>query len=131
MYNKPNGYLRDAIITASPTSRLLMLLDRLTTDLKHAQLAFESNNIELRNSALIHAQEIVLSLRDSLRVDLWSGAEQLSRIYGFIYSELVFANVNSDYDRFRLAEKLLSQIIDSWRNAAKKLETQGALVGLG
>ena len=131
MYSMQNDYLRDAILTASPTTRLLMLLDRLSRDMYQAELAFDANNVEARNKALTHAQEIVLNLRDSLRVDIWDGAAQLSRIYGFIYSELVFANINSDVTRFLRANKMLIEIIQAWKSAAKKLESQGVLVDLG
>lgn len=131
MYPKSNDYLKDSILTASPTVRLMMLLDRLSMDMKRAEGAFEIGDIQVRNACLTHAQEIVLSLRDCLRVDLWEGGAQLSRIYGFIYSELVFANINSDVDRFRTANRLLTEIITAWHKAAQKLEAEGALVGLG
>ena len=47
----------------------------------------------------MHAQEIVLELQGSLRVDAWDGAAQLSQIYSFLHSEMVRANVSRDVER--------------------------------
>lgn len=130
MYSKPNDYVKDAILTASPTQRLLMFLDRLEIDMKRAEIGFDEANVQIRNDALIHAQEIVLHLRDSLRPDIWDGAIQLASVYGFIYSELVYANMRADKKRFDVAYKLILQIIMAWRGAANQIQGEGASVGV-
>ncbi len=48
----------------------------------------------------MHAQEIVLELQGSLRVDAWDGAVQLSSIYAFLHSEMVRANVSRDVNGY-------------------------------
>lgn len=128
MYKDSREFVRDAILTATPASRLMMLLDRLEVDLKRTEQAFSNGDVYKRNEALIHAQEIVLNLRDTLRVDIWSGAAQLKTIYSYIYSEFVKANIYDDQKSFEWASSLLMQIIDAWR-AANKVVSEKGVVG--
>ncbi|MDA8196398.1 MAG: flagellar protein FliS [Actinomycetota bacterium] len=131
MYKDPREFVKDAIITATPAARLMMLLDRLEIDLKRAEQGFVTGDAYSRNVALLHAQEIVLNLRDTLRVDIWQGAAQLKAIYSFIYVEFVQSNIYEDKKRFDWAKQLLMQIIEAWRGANKALMSKEAVSVVG
>lgn len=111
-------YLAEAVETASPAVRLTMLFDRLDLDLRSADAAFASGAMQEVNTRLIHAQEIVATLRDTLNADLWDGAPRLAALYDYLYGELVGANINKDHQRAISAEGLLRQIGQAWRDAA-------------
>jgi flagellar protein FliS len=66
----------------------------------------------------MHAQEIVLELQSSLRVEVWSGAAQLSAIYSFVYTQLVQANIRRDADLTRTCLSLVEPLASAWREAA-------------
>ncbi len=127
MYKDSREFVKDAILTATPAARLMMLLDRLEVDLKRTENAFATGYVYKRNVALLHAQDIVLNLRDTLRVDLWPGAAQLKTIYSFIYAEFVQANIYEDQKRFERASRLLIELIEAWRAANKALMEKGAV----
>jgi len=111
-------YLVEAIETASPAVRLTMLFDRLDLDLRSADAAFAAGAFKDVNDRLVHAQEIVLSLRDTLKVDQWEGGPRLHALYDHLHGELVGANLAKDRERAAAAEGLLGQLGQAWRDAA-------------
>ena len=127
MYKDSREFVKDAILTATPAARLMMLLDRLEIDIRRAEQGFLDGDVYKRNIALLHAQDIVLNLRDTLRVDLWPGAAQLKTIYSFVYAEFVQANIFEDKKRFDWASHLLMEIVEAWRGANKAIMEKGAV----
>lgn len=111
-------YTADAVSTASPARLLIMLYDRLVLDLVNAEQAARQGNPARMSSELQHAQAIVLELRTSLDISLWSGAQGLSDIYTFLHAELVAANVKADAERIATCRSLVEPLRDAWRQAA-------------
>lgn len=89
-------YRTDAVSTASPARLVVMLYDRLATDLYSAQAAVGGADIEGAHVALLHAQEIVAELSGSLDLELWPQGEGLAALYDFLRDRLVRANVTKD-----------------------------------
>ena len=82
-------YLADAVATAPPPVLLTMLYDALELDLARADVAFESGDIKAINDNLVHAQEIILTLRDTMKPDLWEGAPRLIALHNYFLMELL------------------------------------------
>ena len=74
-------YLGDSVATASPQRILVMLYDRLVLDLTRGEQAMLEGNRQEANAQLIHAKEIILELRTSLKTDVWDGAPGLPQLY--------------------------------------------------
>lgn len=109
-------YLTDSITTASPARLVVMLYDRLCLDLERAEVALAAADRESASAALVHAQEIVLELRTSLRVaDGWDGARELADIYTFLVTELMRANVKQDAGRVAGCLATVVPLRDAWR----------------
>lgn len=115
-FDATSRYLADAVETATPAVRLGMLWDRLELDLQRADAAFEAGNLFAINEHLVHAQDILLVLADTLRTDAWDGARQLGALYSFLHGELVQANVHKDRHRAEAAGKMVHQLADAWRS---------------
>jgi flagellar secretion chaperone FliS len=122
-------YLANQVETSTPAQRLLMLLGRVLQDLRAAEEAFETTSIEVVHCNLVHAQEIVLVLRDSLNGSDWSGAQALRAVYGFVHQRLVTCNVTKDPSLLPMCVKLIGQVLDANVQAAA-IET-GQVVGVG
>ncbi|GGN79268.1 flagellar protein FliS [Actinoplanes lobatus] len=116
--NHRDRYLQDSINTASPAKLLMMLYDRLVLDLMHGEEALRGGDRESANNRIGHAQEIVLELHASLKVDAWDGAPGLANLYTFLLTELISANVKQDADRVAGCRKLVEPLRDAWREAA-------------
>jgi flagellar protein FliS len=112
------AYTRDAVSTASPARLLVMLYDRLVRDLVSAETALASGDNSKASSELIHAQQIISELRSSLDVTAWDGAAGLSDLYGFLYTELVAANIAKDDRRVAACREIVEPLRDAWRQAA-------------
>ena len=111
-------YLGGMTSTASPARLLVMLYDRLVLDLQRAIELGDLGEFLGAGRQLMHAQEIVLELQASLKVDVWDGAAQLSGIYSWLHSEMVRANVQRDVAASRGCLALVEPLADAWREAA-------------
>jgi flagellar protein FliS len=111
-------YVREAVITATPAGRLLMLFDKMLTELQKADEAFERGDLKEVNDGLCSAQDILLALRGTLRTDLWDGAADLSQLYFALYRELLDANLKKDRGQAQRATAVVVQLAEAWRRAA-------------
>lgn len=116
-------YLAHQIETASPQQRLVMLQAQLLRDLHAADEAFEHMAIEPIHRNLVHAQEIVLVLRDSLTGSDWEGAGPLQAVYGFVHQQLVTCNVAKNRALLPQCIAMIQQIYDA---NVQALEAQSA-----
>ncbi|GGL01052.1 flagellar protein FliS [Planomonospora parontospora subsp. parontospora] len=119
-------YMADAVTTASPGKLLVMLYDRLVLDLVKAEEALGRADRETASAQLQHAQEIVIELRSSLRMDVWEGAKGLSELYGFLLTQLIQANVRRDAAQVVSCRALVEPLRDAWRTAVAEAGTVGA-----
>ena len=111
------AYLSSMVSTTSPQRLLIMLYDRLLLDLQRAEDAAAEGQHGDAAEYLMHAQEIVLELRFSLREDLWDGAPRLAAIYAFVHSQLIRANVSRDPAITQACRLLLEPLAEAWREA--------------
>ena len=70
-----------------------MLCDRLVLDVQRGLDAQRAGNLPEAHNQLVHAQEIVIHLRSTLRVEAWDGGPGLASLYDWLHDELVRANV--------------------------------------
>jgi flagellar secretion chaperone FliS len=124
-------YLADAVTTASPARLVVMLYDRLLLDLNQAEGHLRSGNRSSAADRLIHAQEIVLELRASLETDIWTGATGLARLYGFVTTELIKANIRGDADGVTSCRLLIEPLAEAWRDAAHATVSEYAMARVG
>ena len=114
-------YIGDSIATASPHQLLVMLYDRLALDLERAEAALELADREAARGPLMHAQEIIINLRASLKVEVWDGGPRLAALYAWLLQELIQANLKGDIRRVRDSRKIVEPLRDAWRQAAASL----------
>ena len=119
-------YLGNSIATASPHQLLVMLYDRLALDLERGHTAMAAGDRQQASEQLQHAQEIILELQASLRVDIWDGGPRLSALYAWLLSELIRANVKGDLRRVADCRAIVEPLRDAWAEAAASLATSPA-----
>jgi flagellar protein FliS len=123
-------YNRDAVLSASPARLLTMLYDRLLLDLQRAETAQVAEAWETAAQHLLHAQEIVVQLTDSLKPELWEGGPGLLALYHFVTKALIGANVYKDVARTRECITLLEPLRKAWHEAAATVATGAPAFGL-
>jgi flagellar secretion chaperone FliS len=119
-------YMGDTVTTASPQRLLVMLYDRLALDLERAERALTTGDRAGANEQLQHAQEIVMELQASLRVDIWDGGPRLAALYTWLLTELVRANVKGNTRIVADCRRIVEPLRDAWREAAASLASSPA-----
>jgi flagellar secretion chaperone FliS len=115
------AYMGNSVSTADPAQLLVLLCDRLVLDVRRALAAQQQDRHDDARRDLVHAQEIVMELRSSLDVDGFAGARELASVYDYIHHRLVLANIHRDAAVTEECESLVTQIADTWRQAALSL----------
>lgn len=108
------SYKQKALDTTSPGELTLMLYNGCLKFIKRAEKAIEENNMADKNINLIKAQDIIRELMVTLKVDSEVG-ENMMRLYDFILSRLVDANVQNDLKVLKEAEELVTDFRDTWK----------------
>lgn len=113
-------YLADAVATATPARRIVLLYDRLWLDLQRAQAALDADAPSARDH-LQHAQLIVAELLGSLDLNAWSGAADLAGLYGYLLRELIAESGEPRPGRLAAVSKIVTDLRASWQQAADQL----------
>lgn len=113
-------YLADAVATASPARRIVLLYDRLWLDIQRAQAAQDAGDPAARDH-LMHAQQIIAELLGSLDLATWPGGANLASLYGYLLSELIAENGSSRPGRLALITKIVSDLRETWQQAEQAL----------
>jgi len=115
------AYMDAAVATADPARLLVMLCDRMVLDVQRAHTAQLAGHHEEAHHQLVHAQAIVTELRNSLDPTGFEGGAQLAALYDYLYQQLVLANIHRDVERTEKCEQIVTEIADTWRQAALSL----------
>lgn len=121
-------YLADAVATATPARRIVLLYDRLWLDIQRAQAAQDCGDVAARDH-LQHAQQIVAELLGSLDVSAWSGAADLASLYSYLLRELIGEVLEPQPGRLAAATKIVADLRTSWQQAESQLQGGAPLNG--
>ncbi len=114
-------YLADAVATATPARRIVLLYDRLWLDIQRAQAAQDCGDLSARDH-LQHAQQILAELLGSLDVSAWSGAADLAGLYSYLLRELIGEVVEPRPGRLAAVTRIVSTLRESWQQAEAQLQ---------
>ena len=114
-------YLADAVATATPARRIVLLYDRLWLDIQRAQAAQDCGEAGARDH-LQHAQQIIAELLGSLDVTGWSGAADLASLYSYLLRELIAEVLEPRPGRLAAATKIVFDLRTSWQQAEAQLQ---------
>ena len=113
-----NRYKTESVATMSPARMIIALYDRLVLDFDRALEALQNRDMAAAHIALVHAQDIVNELNDSLDVDAWPAAASVAEIYHYLLTELVAANLEKNAARIADCRRIVEPLRDAWREAA-------------
>ena len=116
--NAKNAYVDNSVSTASPERLLVMLCDRLVLDVQRGLEAQRDRNLAEAHNQLVHAQEVVIHLRSTLRVEAWEGGPGLASLYDWLHNELIRANISKDASVTEGCLSIVTDLADTWRTAA-------------
>jgi flagellar protein FliS len=115
-------YQVNQIATASKEQLLLITYDIGIRSCRLAEAAVAQQNIEETNRHIQKAQDVIRELMFALNIDVGGEvAENLMRLYDFLYYELVDANIHKNSDKIRSVRSMLEELRATWEQAIEKL----------
>jgi flagellar protein FliS len=123
--NARAAYMDASVATASPARLLVMLCERLVLDVQRGLDAQRRGDLEASHHQLVHAQDIVLELRASLRTEECEAGPGLASIYDFLHLQLVRANVSKDPEVTASCLTFVTDLCQTWREAALQTAAAG------
>lgn len=94
---------------------LLLLYDKAISCMDEAMSLIEQGDMIGKGDRLIHAQEIVLQLSDALDKRTGDIAENLERLYLYVYRRLIEGNVRLDRNAILEARGIMTDLYDAWQ----------------
>ena len=94
---------------------LLLLYDKAISCMDEALSLIEQGDMVGKGDRLIHAQEIVLQLSDALDKSMGSIADNLERLYLYVYRRLIEGNVRLDRNAILQAKGIMSDLYNAWQ----------------
>jgi flagellar secretion chaperone FliS len=116
-------YLTDAVATATPARRIVLLYDRLWLDIQRGDAALNGADPFVAREHVQHAQQIVAELLGSLDTTAWAGAGELASLYTYLLRELMSAMINPEPDALHEAAKITADLRSTWQQAEAQLQT--------
>ena len=112
-----NQYIKQRTATATPAQLIAMLYDGLIATLRRAAEAEASGRRAEASEQLVKGQRIVTELRCSLNFDAGALAQDLDRIYEFLWRQLIQANVKRDSLLVMRCVELVIPLRSAWGEA--------------
>lgn len=109
-----SAYKQNALNTASPGELTLMLYNGCLKFIHQADKAMVEQDVERRNTYLTKAQNIIRELMVTLKAEDEVG-KNMYRMYEFILSKLIDANVKNDQQALKDAEGFVVDFRDTWK----------------
>lgn len=122
MKNPYLQYKENNIKTASTENLTLMLYDGALKFINQGKLFIKEKNISEANAAIQRAQDIIQELNMTLDMQ-YDISENLRRIYDYILSRLVDANIGKNEEILDEVAELIRDLRDTWKEAMKLAKT--------
>jgi flagellar protein FliS len=94
---------------------LLLLYDKAIKSMTEALELMAKGDMVEKGERLIRAQDIVLQLSDALDLSTGQIAENLERLYLYIYRRLIQGNIRLDTEAIVEARSLMTELLESWQ----------------
>lgn len=117
--NPYQAYQQNSVTTAPPAELTLMLYEGCLKFIRQGKGALLSGNVAARNKALQNAQNIIQEFIYTIdrKVPI---SEDFLRLYDFINRQLIKANISGDMDALVVAEELVTEFRDTWKQVMVK-----------
>ncbi len=109
--------------TSSPTRLVVMLYEGALRFLQQSISAIQSKDLDRKRQAVDRAVAVIQHLQGTLDMDRGGEiAAELDRLYTYIHSKILEGSTKLQIAAFEEAIKLLTVLLSSWEEAARKEE---------
>ena len=114
-------YREMEIMTSSPAKLILLLYEEAIKCLIQARTQIKEKHIEESHHLLLKAQRIIRELMRSLNLEVGEMAIRWYRLYDYIHSRLVQANLTKNTDIIEETLELLQPLREAWNKAMEEV----------
>ncbi len=116
MMNAYQQYKMNSVMHASPEKLLIMMYDGIIRFIEAAKESLRKKDIKGSHKNILRAQDLVTELNMSLDME-HEVSMGLSRIYDFLHSRLVDANIKKDIAILEEIEPIVKEMKETWLEA--------------
>lgn len=120
-YAASNSYKQNSVVTATPEELTLMLYDGAIKFMNISKYSIENKDLERAHTSLIRAQDIINELNYSLDMK-YEISEEMRKLYDFISSKLVDANIRKDIAPIEEALVITHEMRDTWKEVIQQVK---------
>jgi len=121
--NPYQQYQQQSVLTASQDELLIMLYNGCIRFIKQGVTAIEEKNIPMAHTNIVKAQDIILEFMSTLDTS-YEISKSLLMIYDYLYRRLVQANLEKNPEILAEVLRFVTELRDTWSEAAKLLRRQ-------
>lgn len=123
-----NQYRQTAIKTANRGQVLIMLYEGAIQHLRRAIDCLDKKDLAGKGTYICKAHDIINELSTSLNFEIGGDiARELERLYGFMITQLINANLQNKKEPIQTVIKLLDNLLEAWRVAVSQAQKEGKL----
>jgi flagellar protein FliS len=121
------NYKTMSIQSATPQQLLIMLYEGAIQNIKKAISAIEAKNVAEKGKYIGKTHDIINELTLSLNHEVAGQiAKDLERLYNFMVSQLLKANVENDKEPLIAVQKNLETLLEGWKGAVSQFQKDAA-----
>ncbi len=117
------AYKNNSVNTASPSELTLMLYNGCLKFIRYGKKGIEDQNMELKNTNIQKAQNIITELMVTLDQDA-PISKEIMPLYDYINQLLIEANIKNDIELLTEAFELVEEFRDTWQEVIKQTRTR-------
>lgn len=114
-----NAYKNNSVNYASKDQLLLMLVDGTVKFAKIGRQAIIDKDVKRAHESIVRTQDIFIELMATLDRNAGQWAEQIFKVYEFINSRLVQANLKKSVEIMDEIIPLIEEVRNTWSEAYK------------
>lgn len=119
------AYRNTSVQTASPDRLLIMLYDGLIRFIEQSKTAIQSGSMQEAHINSKKAQDIVIELRSTLKME-YEISHALASLYDWFLKQLIESNVNKSAEPLDNILPRIRELREAWVQAATIVRAEGA-----
>ena len=128
MVNPYSAYRRQDLETTGKNELVTKLYESAALSLRRAKRHIGEGRLDQANTQMIHAQNIMIALNDSLDMS-YSISGQLRTLYSYTFRRIQEANIHKDTAILDETAELLTGMRDTWEKAVHLSRKTQSTVG--
>lgn len=116
-----SSYQRSRVMTSTPAELIVLLYERLLSNLRGGAMAIRANDVESKAKKVAGATDIIFELLGALdRERGGEVSERLAALYAYMFSRVTDGSRNMDADALDEVSEHVESLLSAWRHIASE-----------